>query len=229
MFAGTKRAAATLKKTITVVCPSFIHLSHFVKLAVPKTRVGAQDVFWEPRGSYTGEVSAPALRALGATHVIIGHAERRELGETNDIVAKKVGAALREGLVAIVCIGEKHRDAQGDYLSFLRDQLLASLAAVQKKNFDQLIVAYEPIWAIGKAEALNGAGMHQIVILIRKILNDSFGPEYAAHMPILYGGSVNPANTADIIREGHVDGLLVGRQSLDSKQFGDILKIVDGI
>lgn len=229
MFADIKRASATLRKTVTVVCPTFIHLPQFAKLATPKTRVGAQDLFWEPRGSYTGEVSAPALRAIGATHVIIGHAERRELGDTNEIVAKKVGAALREGLVAILCIGEKHRDAQGEYLSFLRDQLLASLASVQKKHFDQLIVAYEPIWAIGKTEALNGAGMYQIVILIRKILNDAFGPDYAAHMPVLYGGSVTPANTTDIIREGHVDGLLVGRQSLDPKQFADILHIVDGI
>ncbi len=229
IFAATKRVSEKLKKTTTVVCPSFVHLPHFAKLASPKTRVGAQDVFWESRGSFTGEVSAEMVRGLGGTHVIVGHAERRELGETNEMVSKKVAAVLRQELTAILCIGEKHRDAHGEYLEHLKEQLLSGLSSVQKKNFDQLIVAYEPVWAIGKTEALDGRGMHEIVIFIRKILNDAFGIEYAMHMPVLYGGSVTPANTEDIVKEGHVDGLLVGRQSLDPKQFAGILATVDSL
>lgn len=229
IFSGTKRVSEKLRKTTTVVCPSFVHLSHFAKLASNKTLVGAQDIFWEPKGSYTGEISGVMVKNAGATHVIVGHAERRLLGETNEIVSSKVAAVLREDLVAVLCIGEKHRDPQGEYLEQLKDQLLAGLSEVQKKHFSQIIIAYEPVWAIGKVEALDGRGMHEMVIFIRKILNDAFGIEYAMHMPVLYGGSVTPLNTEDVVKEGHVDGLLVGRQSLDPKQFGEILTIVDKV
>lgn len=231
IFSGIKRVAEKLRHTEAVVCPPFVYLSSTAKLATPKTKVGAQDVFWEQRGSYTGEVSATMVRGFGGTHVIVGHSERRALGETDDAVAKKVAAVIREDLTAIICIGESARDSHGEYFSFIKEQLSAALSGVQKKHLFNIVIAYEPVWAIGKSEreALTGTGMHEMGIFIRKVLSDLYGREFVSHIPVLYGGSVTPTNTADIVREGRVDGLLVGRQSLDPKQFAEILKIVESI
>ena len=235
IFLGTRRASENLKHTEVVVCPPFLYFSTVGKLITPKikskVRLGVQNVFWEDRGSFTGEVSAAMVKAGGGTHVIVGHSERRALGETDEMVGKKVAAIVREDLIAIFCIGERERDVNGNYLSFLKQQLLAGLSGVQKKHISQIVVAYEPVWAIGKSEqeALKGNGMHEMTIFIRKILSDIYGREFAAPVPILYGGSVTAANAGDIVGEGHTDGLLVGRQSLEPAQFSEILKIVDSI
>jgi len=230
IFLGIRRVAEKLKRTEVVVCPPFVYIHALSKLvSSPKIKIGGQDVFWETSGSFTGEISSSMLSSAEVGYVIVGHSERRAIGETNEMVSKKVLAALREGLKVILCIGEKTRDNQGDYLAFLKDQMLASLSGVQKRHLLDLIVAYEPVWAIGKSEqdALSGSGMHEMVIFIRKILSDVYGRDFAAGVPVLYGGSVAPSNTENIVREGMVDGLLVGRQSLEPKSFSEILNIVD--
>ncbi|MEK7185633.1 MAG: triose-phosphate isomerase [Patescibacteria group bacterium] len=235
ILAGTRKATESLKYTEVIVCPSFLYFPAAVKSITSKVRakmrVGVQDIFWEDRGSFTGEVSAAMVKAGGGTHVIVGHSERRALGETDEMVGKKVAAVVREDLTAILCIGEGERDVNGNYLSFLKQQLSAGLSGVQKRHVGQIVVAYEPVWAIGKSEreALTGSGMHEMTIFIRKLLSDIYGRDIAVQVPILYGGSVTPANAGDIVSEGHTDGLLVGRQSLDPAQFVEILKIVDSI
>jgi triosephosphate isomerase len=231
IFLATRRSTLKLKRTQAIVCPPAIYFGTLAKLADAKTAIGVQNVFYEPNGPYTGEMNASMVLAAGGTHSIVGHSERRELGETNEIVNKKVLAALEQELSVILCIGEKERDSQGNYLAFVKEQLNSALAGIQKKFIDNLFIAYEPVWAIGKkdTEAMRGADMYEMLLYIRKILTEMLGREYADTIPVLYGGSVSSINTEDLIANGHVDGLLVGRQSLDPVQFKGILSIVDSV
>lgn len=231
---GIQSAAQKVKNVSAVICPPFVYLEEAVKYiskskAKSSISIGAQDVFWEAfEGSFTGEVSPVMLKNAGVKYIIVGHSERRELGENDEMVAKKVAAVLKEDLIAILCVGEKERDENGTYFEFLRQQIRASLAKTQKRYVGNLIIAYEPIWAIGKSEyeAMKSKDVHQMVIFIKRILTDMYGAEEAAQVPILYGGSVSPRNTLDIVGGGEVQGLLVGRQSLDPESFSEILKIV---
>lgn len=229
IFLGTRRAASKLKRTDVVVCPPSIFFASVNKLTNKKTFVGVQNVFTETAGSFTGEISVLMAKNAGARYAIIGHSERRALGESPEMINKKVLTALREELTVILCIGERERDNQGAYLMFLKDQLGTALSGIQKKYVDNLVIAYEPVWAIGKSdyEAMKGADVYETVLYIRKILTEMLGREYAESIPVLYGGSVTPTNALDIVGNGKVNGLLVGRQSLDPVQFKEIMNIVD--
>lgn len=229
IFLATRRLGTKLKKTDIVVCPPSIYFGPLAKLATSKVSVGLQNVFWENAGSFTGETGASMAHTAGASHVIIGHSERRALGETPEMINKKLLAALREELTVILCIGEKEHDSQGNYLLFIKEQLSSALAGIQKKYVENLVIAYEPIWAIGKNdyEAMKGADMYEMLLYIRKVLTEMLGREYADSVPVLYGGSVSAMNASDIVGNGHVDGLLVGRQSLDPVQFKEITATVD--
>jgi triosephosphate isomerase len=130
-------------------------------------------------------------------------------------------------MTAVLCIGEKTRDAQGDYLEFLKSQIKASLSGFPKKSLSHLVIAYEPVWAIGAKEAMTPGLIHEMVIFVKKVLSDMYGQDEVAHVPVLYGGSVNFRNAADIIKLGEVDGLLVGRESVNMAGFPDLLKAVD--
>lgn len=238
IFVGTRKATEKLKQTEAIVCPPSIYFAQLAKLVPSKAKaggtkikIGGQNVFWEPSGSFTGETSAEMLSVAGATHVIVGHSERRALGETDEMISKKVSASIQANIITILCIGERERDHHGNYLSFLKHQIMSGLSGVQKKNLFQIVIAYEPVWAIGKSEseALTGSGMHEMTIFIRKILSDMYGRDNVSNIPILYGGSVSPNNAGNIVSEGYVDGLLVGRQSLDPALFTEILKIVDSL
>jgi len=227
VMTATKTAGSKLKNTDVVACPPFVFFGSLK--ASPKVALGAQDVYFEERGSHTGEVSVPMLLSVAASHVIIGHCERRKMGETDAVVAEKVAAALKGGLTAVVCVGENVRDTQGDYLGFLREQIKGSFAKVQKKMLSALVVAYEPVWAIGAAEAMTANDVHETTIFIKKTLSDMFGQDEALKIPILYGGAVNFRNAQDIIVGGEVDGLLVGRESVNPPGFAELLKAVDAI
>ncbi len=193
--------------------------------------LGAQDVFWQNSARATGEVSPEQLADLGASHVIVGHSERRALGENDEIVAKKAVAVLKEGMHPILCIGEKERDADGRYFETLKSQLKNSLAGVRRPDFRYLAIAYEPLWAIGKSAraAAEPRVVRETAIFMRKVLTDSFGAESAQEPRILYGGSAEPENTRAILSEGGVDGLLVGHASLDAEEFGEMLKAANAI
>ena len=222
-----KKTVSRLKKTQVVICPPFIYFNNLRKIIGRSANLslGAQNAFWEIEGAFTGEVSPEMVKNYGGSYVILGHSERRALGETDEMVSKKTLACLKTRLKTVVCVGEKIRDEQGDYLVFLRDEIRNSLNKIQKKFLKSVIIAYEPIWAIGKkdTEAMSPADIHEMAIYIKKILSEIYGQESALAVPILYGGSVGGGNAGNIIKSGGVDGLLVGHQSLKPENFNEIL------
>jgi triosephosphate isomerase len=228
--AATKRAVKKVRGVDAVICPPFPFVSLFAKLEKPLF-LGAQDVFWEDSGSFTGEVSARMLAASGCSYVIVGHSERRAMGETDEMVSRKALAALKTDMRVIICVGEQTRDEHASYLEQLKNQIKDSLARVPKRLLSQVVIAYEPVWAIGKSytDAMTGADMQQMSIFIQKVLADIYGKDEAAGVAILYGGSVAPINARDIISHGQVDGFLVGRQSLDGAAFSEIISIVGSV
>lgn len=230
----TKKIAAKLSSTKVVVCPPFQYLSLItaraaVSKALGKIGVGAQNAHAIDQGSFTGEVSAPMLKNMGVGYTIIGHSERRKMGETDEVVAKKAKTVIESGMTAVICIGENVRDEQGTYLDELRTQIKASLQGIARKDMKQVVMAYEPVWAIGAKEAMTPALVHETSIFIKKVLSDTYGQEEGVKVPILYGGSVNFRNARDIIAQGQVDGLLVGRESLNPPGFAELLKEVDSV
>lgn len=230
LFMSVKKTAEKLTSVKTIVAPPFVYIHDLKKKYKGENiSLAGQDVFTEMGGAFTGEVSPLQLMSVGAEYCIIGHSERRKLGETDSIVAEKVQSALKVGLTAIVCVGEDIRDQSGAYLDFVANQLRATLSKVQKKNIRGLIVAYEPVWAIGKNDALNTALIQEMAIFIRKILSDLFGQEETSDVPVLYGGAISGRNAEDIMRNGGVQGLLVGHESLNVESFREILKIVEKV
>ncbi|MDP2705145.1 MAG: triose-phosphate isomerase [Patescibacteria group bacterium] len=228
-FLSIRKKLAKIRKSKVVICPPFPYLSLLQPLVKGKIILGAQNVFWENEGAFTGEVGSKILKNVGVTYVIIGHSERRALGETNEIVNQKIKIALKDGLKVILCVGERERDTHGEYLQFLSSQIKQSLDKVQKKSLENVIVAYEPVWAIGKSdsEAITGASLHEMVLFVKKVVSDVYGYSAGMSMAVLYGGSVSPRNAEDILGKGEVDGLLVGRQSLEPEGFGEILSIAE--
>lgn len=228
-----KKTVVKLKKTQVIVCPPFIYFNNIQKKIGMSANLflGAQNSFWENTGAFTGEISPEMIKNYGASYVILGHSERRALGETDEMISKKALSCLKIGLKTVLCVGEKIRDEQGNYLTFLRDEIYNSLNKIQKKFLHNLIIAYEPIWAIGKSdvEAMRPAGIREMVIYIKKILSEIYGKESAVAVPIIYGGSVGDKNAVEIIKGGEVDGLLVGHQSLKPENFNEILKLTENI
>lgn len=234
IFAAVKKGVRSMKRVKTVICPPhlFIHpLISALSKSMKGLSVGAQNAFYEDEGARTGETSPKALSMMGATHVIIGHSERRALGETNALVAQKLAQATRSKLTAILCVGERGRDEGGAYFKEVSEQLRHSLAGFPRTETKRLVIAYEPIWAIG-AKALRPAtpaDFHEMSILIRRHLVEQFGKAAGFKVPILYGGSVDERNAGGFLKEGGADGLLVGRVSLSPEQFGTIIHIAEGI
>lgn len=219
------------KSLLTIICPPFTYLSAISKYFKPKqVALGAQNVFTDKKGAYTGEISAGMLKSLNVSYAIIGHSERRALGETDETVAKKILCAWNAEIIPILCVGEKKRDDHGEYLQILKSQITASLSLVPKAAIKDIVLAYEPIWAIGLEanNAMNERDLHETSIFIRKVLVDAYGLK-AKETKILYGGSVAPENAAVLVKEGEVDGLLVGHISLKPKAFTQILKSVSEI
>lgn len=231
IFLGVRRVAAEIKRTEVVICPPAVYFGGLRKFAGPKVKIGVQNLFWENSGPYTGEFGAAMVVAAGGTHAIVGHSERRELGETSEMVNKKVLNALREDLKVVLCVGEKERDSQGNHLAFIKEQLTSALLGLQKRYAKNLVIAYEPVWAIGKSDqnAMKGAEVYEMFLYIKKIIAEILGRDYAEDVRVLYGGSVSPLNAEDIVQNGHIDGLLVGRQSLDPSKFKEIARIIDAV
>jgi len=210
-----------------VVCQPFLA----IPAAVEATKgshlaIGGQNVHWEKEGAYTGEISPGMLLAVGATHVIIGHSERRQFfGETDDVVNLKLKAALESGLTPIVCVGEvlEEREA-GLTEDVLRRQCLRAFHAISAKKAAKLVVAYEPVWAIGTGKTATPQMAADAHALIRAEAEKAFGQEFGAQLRILYGGSVKPENVKALMAEGEIDGALVGGASLDPKSFAAIVK-----
>ena len=228
LFNDVVKNVSLVKNTEIVICPPSLYLEKLRKVS-KKVIIGAQDAFWEDTGAFTGEVSVEMLYNLGVRYVILGHSERRALGETNEDINKKIKSALAVGLRPILCVGESVRDESHDYFNLIKTQIEICLAGVSKNSTAKIIIAYEPIWAISTTPNRRDATIEdsqEMAIFIRKILFDKFNKE-STRIRILYGGSVNEKTADEFLRNGGVDGLLVGRASLDAKKFGLIVKICE--
>jgi triosephosphate isomerase len=223
-----KKSTSNLKKTHVVVCPPSVYLSSLSNMPSKNISLGAQDAFYESVGSFTGEVSFAQLPQFSVSYVIVGHSERRAMGETDEIVNKKVKRVVGAGMTAILCIGEKVHDSHGEYLHFIKQQLIDGLKDISKNSLDRVVVAYEPIWAIGAKEAMKAGDIHEVSIFIKKILRDMYGV-MSGDVRVLYGASVSVFNVSEIMQGDFVEGLLVGRESLKAKDFVEIIKAVDSI
>jgi triosephosphate isomerase (TIM) len=209
------------------VCPPFVNVPAAVEAARgSNVAIGAQNMYWEKEGAFTGEISTGMLLAVGCTHVIIGHSERRQyFGETDDTVNLKLKAALEAGLVPIVCVGEvlEEREA-GLTEDVLRRQCLRAFHAISGKKAAKLVIAYEPVWAIGTGKTATPQLASEAHQVIRSEAGKALGEELAENLRILYGGSVKPENAKALMSEAEIDGALVGGASLDAKSFAAIVK-----
>lgn len=225
---GLAKKAPLYKKLSTFVAPPYSYLESVSKKIGSFAGLASQDIFFAAIGTYTGAITPDILKSFKVKLAIIGHSERRALGETNEVVAAKVKTALRSGIIPLICIGEEERDQDGAYFEFLREELKMSLEGIRRRDdAHKLIIAYEPIWAIGKKakDAMQPADVAQMVIFIRKVLTELFGREAADRIPILYGASVAPANAKALASAG-VKGFLVGHESLIA---GDFAKIAEAL
>jgi len=218
--------AAGVDDVEIVVAPPFLAVPAGVE-AARGTRVGiaGQDLYWEREGAFTGQVSAGMLKSAGARYVIIGHSERRtKFGETDEHVNRKVHAALDGGLTPIVCVGETLEERErGQTMAVLDRQLTLGLAGLSADAVAGLAIAYEPVWAIGTGRNATAAQAQEAHAHIRGRLREAFGAEAADACRILYGGSVKPANTKELVSQADVDGTLVGGASLDPNGFAEIV------
>ncbi|HEY6336884.1 MAG TPA: triose-phosphate isomerase [Candidatus Sulfotelmatobacter sp.] len=210
-----------------VVCPPYIDAATAVEAARgTNVAIGAQNVHWKAEGAYTGEISAPMLLCVGVTHVIVGHSERRQyFGETDDTVNLRLKAALESGLTPICCVGEVLEEREAGLTDdVLRRQCVRAFHAISAKKAAKLVVAYEPVWAIGTGKTATpemAAAAHGV---IRREATEVFGEVFAGNLRILYGGSVKPDNAATLMAQEEIDGALVGGASLDAKSFAAIVK-----
>jgi triosephosphate isomerase len=232
VIGAIKRKASQAKHLTIAICPPNIFLAPLAQAGLQTTiTFGVQDIFWAEEGSFTGEVSAEMAKAVGAQYAILGHSERRALGETNEMVAKKLAAAFRAKLTPVLCIGESVRDTDGAFLEFLKQEIIESLSGIEKSKLTKMIIAYEPIWAIGKSasEAMTSRELHETALYIKKVLSEHFKTTEAMKVPILYGGSAAPVNTKELLETSEVSGLLVGRASRNIEQFGQMIKIAESL
>ncbi|BCV20192.1 triose-phosphate isomerase [Moorella sp. Hama-1] len=208
-----------------VVCPPFTAIAATVNAAAGSNiAVGAQNLFWEDKGAYTGEISGPMLRDLGCRYVIIGHSERRQyFAETDATVNKKLMAAYRHELIPIVCVGEtlEQREA-GETLAVIGRQVREGLKGLESGQARELVVAYEPVWAIGTGRTATAADAQEVIAFIRRTLAEMYG-EVAREIRIQYGGSVKPGNIVELMAQPDIDGALVGGASLDAVSFAAIV------
>lgn len=221
-----KEGIKNIKGLNTVICPPVIFMDSVKKTLGKSISLGAQDAFVGLGSSHTGEISLEMIKKTGAKYILVGHSERRETEDTEEEIREKVSGVLKSGLKAVLCIGENERSEHGDYYHEVKIQIISALTGLQKKYTKNLFIAYEPVWAIGNKEnnALGSESLFEMAIFIKKILSDLFGTEIAKNIPILYGGSVNKNNAKELLENGKVNGLLVGRESLKTKNFIEMIK-----
>ena len=222
-----KRSIRDASSVDIVVCPPFTALSELSEILMDtEIRLGAQNLYWEEKGAFTGEVSASLLKDAGATFVIIGHSERRLFfHETHETVNRKTKAALKSGLIPIVCVGETLAEREMERtFQVLEAQLSGAFVGMTSQDLLKIVLAYEPVWAIGTGKVATPAQAEEAHAFIRQWIKTHFGQECASKIRIQYGGSVKPDNIAELMREENIDGALVGGASLDAQSFTDIVK-----
>jgi len=210
-----------------VVCPPFTALSAVREvLRGSNIELGAQNMHWEDEGAFTGEVSPVMLRNLGCMYVILGHSERRTyFGETDEGVNRKVKAALLNGLLPIICVGETLKEREeGKTEEVVTRQTKAALGGVKTNGAERIVIAYEPVWAIGTGRTASADEANRVIRIIRRTLAEVFNSRIASEIRIQYGGSVKPDNAADFFSQSDIDGALVGGASLNASDFAAIVK-----
>jgi triosephosphate isomerase len=209
-----------------MIAPAFTALAPVSEiLKQSRISVGAQDLYWEHEGAFTGEISAGMLLSAGCRYVIIGHSERRQFfNETDLTVNRKVKAALGAGLIPILCIGETEQERETDQtFSVLNRQVKKGLEGLTADRLTPLVIAYEPVWAIGTGKTATTGQAQEVHLFVREIIEKSFGNDLAKSMRILYGGSVKPGNIVDLMVMPDIDGALVGGASLEAETFSEII------
>ena len=224
---GIVLAVGTQSNVEVVICPPFTALEGVARaIDGSLVKLGAQNMHFEPSGAFTGEVSAPMLRALFATHVILGHSERRTLfGENDELVNRKVLAALKNQLRPILCVGESLAEREaGATLKVVQSQTERALDGVSREQAPSVIFAYEPVWAIGTGKVATAEQAQEVHGFIRGLLAKLYGDPAAQRVRILYGGSMKPANAPDLLAQKDIDGGLIGGASLEMRSFVDLIK-----
>jgi triosephosphate isomerase len=216
-------------KQEVVVCSPFIHLHSLAQLAkgYSKISLGAQNAHQAESGAYTGEISAKMIHSVGAAYVILGHSERRlYFDETNELLAKKTDTALKNGLKPIFCIGETLQEREADqHFDIVKSQLAEGVFHLDETHFAQLVIAYEPVWAIGTGKTATAEQAQEMHAFIRKEIAVKYNKQLADNISILYGGSCNPKNAPELFAQHDIDGGLIGGASLKSRDFTDIVKV----
>jgi triosephosphate isomerase len=238
----TVKSASKFNNIEVVVCPPAVFIAPLSKPQSKTSKntsknsnknikngvqIGAQNVSVWSDGSKTGEIAASMVRSVGGSLSIVGHSERRAMGETDEQIAEKVAEVLKNDMIVVLCVGEKERDEHGDYLEIIKDQIKRGLARVSKKEAHRVVIAYEPVWAIGRTDnvAITSHDLHQMSIFIRKYLKELFSIA-GDLIRIIYGGSVTPENVSDLYVNGDVSGFLPGRSSWDVDVFQKVLESI---
>lgn len=225
LFAVSKELVRSVDCSI-VLAPPAPFLGALALRNKSKVAFSAQDISVTTGGAQTGEATAQMYSAIGATYAIIGHSERRATGDTDAVIAEKLAHALAHGLTSILCVGEKERDGEGRYLAIVREEITAVIESLAPKERTKVIVAYEPIWAIGKtaSAAIRPNDLTEMVLYIRKVLAELLPGKNSMHSSVLYGGSVEVENIRGLAASSGVDGFLVGHESVDPRTFTLLVK-----
>lgn len=223
---GLKRELYKIEDVEIIVCPPFTALEEVSEIIYETNiKLGAQNMHWENSGAFTGEIAAPMLKDLGCSFVILGHSERRQyFHETNEIVNKKTKTALRHVLTPIVCVGETLQEREaGRTFKVVEDHVYNSLKDLTPEEMQKVIIAYEPVWAIGTGKTATPEQAQEVHRFIRELLKKRYSEPLAQGIIILYGGSVKPSNTKELVNQEDIDGALVGGASLEVKDFAGIV------
>lgn len=221
------RYVGTVTDVDVMIAPTFVALpAVYAAIKNSPIALGAQNLYWEEQGAYTGEISAPMLKSVGCRYCIIGHSERRQyFGETDETVNKKIRAAIKTGLQPVFCVGETEKEREsGQTLSILDKQVKKGLEGLVSEQLDALIIAYEPVWAIGTGKTATEDQAQEVHRFIRSLVKNNFGQALSDSIRILYGGSVKPGNIAGLMAMPDIDGALVGGASLSAESFSQIIQ-----
>lgn len=229
LFDATRKTAERCPKVTLIITPPAIYLYALASnYKGTEISFAAQNAHFEASGARTGETSIAQARDAGAKYILVGHSERRAMGETNEDTGKKVSASLAQKMTPILCVGETERESSGEHLKIVGEQLRAGLADVAPAKISKVIIAYEPVWAIGGETTMSPRDMHSMAIFIRKTIVGIYG-DIGHSMKILYGASVGEKNALAMLREGDVRGFIVGHVSTNAERFAALLKVLQNV
>jgi triosephosphate isomerase (TIM) len=222
IFQAIGKKVTKYKEVEVVVAAPFLFIPELAKLKQTRIALGAQDAHFEERGACTGEISPALLAPYGVTHVIVGHSERRALGETDEQINKKIQTLLKRKMTPIVCIGENVRDEQGKFFNHIETQVRQLAAGLTAPQLAKIVIAYEPIWAIGTGATATAEDVKEMQLFIVSVLTKLYERKVAHKIKLLYGGSVKASNAVELYEHGGMQGFLVGGASLSAEEFGQI-------